>query len=118
MLSGKRLQLLKEITSKIRRVLAVYDPSDPSPKQGITAAREAAPAIGVSLVEREARTREELLRALKAVEESDAYLSIPGGFPSSSYDEITRLTNSKRIPLPVLFCAEKFYHRLNGVELD
>jgi putative tryptophan/tyrosine transport system substrate-binding protein len=80
-LSGKRLQLLKEIAPKLRRVLAVYDPSDPSPKQGLMAAREAAPGIGVSLVEREARSREELLRALNAVEESDAYLSIPGGFP-------------------------------------
>jgi putative tryptophan/tyrosine transport system substrate-binding protein len=97
-LSGKRLQLLKEMTPKIRRVLAIYDPSDPSPKQGMMAAREAAPGIGVSLVEREARNGEELLRALKAVEESDAYLSIPGGFPSSSYDEITRFTNSKRLP--------------------
>jgi putative tryptophan/tyrosine transport system substrate-binding protein len=97
-LSGKRLQLLKEITPRIRRVLAVYDSSDPSPRQGIMAAREAAPGIGVSLVEREARSREELLRALNAVEESDAYLSIPGGFPTSSYDEITRLTNSKRLP--------------------
>jgi putative ABC transport system substrate-binding protein len=97
-LSGKRLQLLKEITPKIRRVLAVYDPSDPSPKQGMVAAREAAPAIGVSLIEREARSREELVKALKAVEESDGYLSIPGGFPSSAYDEITRLTNSKRVP--------------------
>lgn len=98
MLSGKRLQLLKEITPKIRRVLAAYDSSDPSPKQGIMAAREAAPSLDVSLVERQAQSREELVRALKAVEESDAYLSIPGGFPSSSYDEITRLTNSKRIP--------------------
>jgi putative tryptophan/tyrosine transport system substrate-binding protein len=97
-LSGKRLQLLKEITPKIRRVLAIYDSSDASPQQGLMAAREAAPTIGVSLVEREARSREELLRALNAVEESDAYLSIPGGFPSSSYEEITRLTNSKRLP--------------------
>lgn len=28
----------------------------------------------------------------------DAYLSIPGGFPTGFYDEITRLTNSKRVP--------------------
>jgi putative tryptophan/tyrosine transport system substrate-binding protein len=97
-LSGKRLQLLRDVTPKIRRVLAVYDPSDPSPIQGMMAAREAAPGIGVSLIEREARSREELLRALKAVEESDAYLSIPGGFPSGSYNEITRLINSKRLP--------------------
>jgi putative ABC transport system substrate-binding protein len=97
-LSGKRLALLKEITPKVRRVLAVYDPRDPSPKQGIMAAREAAPRVGVSLIEREARSREELLRGLEAVEESDAYLSIPGGFPTGAYGEITSLINSKRLP--------------------
>ena len=97
-LSGKRLALLKEITPKVRRVLAIYDPRDPSPQQGIKAAREVAPGVGVSLVEREARSREELLRALEAVEESDAYLSIPGGFPTGAYGEITSLINSKRLP--------------------
>lgn len=97
-LSGKRLELLKEIVPKVRRVLAVYDPRDPSPLQGMISAREAAPRIGVSLVEREARSREELLRALEAAEESDAYLSIPGGFPTGSYDNITRFTNAKRLP--------------------
>jgi putative tryptophan/tyrosine transport system substrate-binding protein len=97
-LSGKRLALLKEVTPKVRSVLAVYDPRDPSPKQGIMAAREAAPRVGVSLIEREARNRDELLRALGAVEESDAYLSIPGGFPTAAYGEITSLINSKRLP--------------------
>jgi putative tryptophan/tyrosine transport system substrate-binding protein len=97
-LSGKRLALLKEITPKVRRVLAVYDPRDPSPQQGIKAAREVAPKVGISLVEREARSREELLVALEAVEESDGYLSIPGGFPTGAYREITRLINSKRLP--------------------
>jgi putative ABC transport system substrate-binding protein len=97
-LSGKRLALLKEITPKVRRVLAIYDPRDPSPQQGIKAAREVAPRVGVSLVEREARSREELLVALEAVEESDGYLSIPGGFPTGAYSEITRIINSKRLP--------------------
>jgi putative tryptophan/tyrosine transport system substrate-binding protein len=97
-LSGKRLSLLKEITPKVRRVLAIYDPRDASPQQGIRAAREVAPRVGVSLVEREARSREELLVALEAVEESDGYLSIPGGFPTGAYSEITRIINSKRLP--------------------
>jgi putative ABC transport system substrate-binding protein len=97
-LSGKRLELLKEIAPRIRRVLAIYDPRDASPRQGMMAARRAAPALGLTLVEREARGRQELQRAMEAIEEVDAYLSIPGGFPTGSYDEITRLTNSKRLP--------------------
>jgi putative tryptophan/tyrosine transport system substrate-binding protein len=97
-LSGKRLELVKEIAPRIRRVLAVYDPRDSSPRQGIMAARQAAPNLGLTLIEREARGREELLRGLEALAETDAYLSIPGGFPTGFYDEITRLTNSKRLP--------------------
>ena len=97
-LSGKRLELLKEIAPQVRRVLALYDSRDPSPRQGIEAARGAAPGLGLTLVERESRNVEEFRRALKAMDEADAYLSVPGGFPTGHYDEITRLTNSKRLP--------------------
>jgi hypothetical protein len=69
---------------QIGRVLAIYDPRDLSPKQGIITAREAAPRVGVSLIERAARSREELLRPLEAAEESGAYLSIPGGYPTGA----------------------------------
>ena len=97
-LSGKRLELLKEIAPQVRRVLALYDSRDPSPRQSIEAARLAAPNLGLSLVEREARTTDEFHRGIKALDEADAYLSIPGGFPTGSYAEITRTANSKRLP--------------------
>jgi putative ABC transport system substrate-binding protein len=97
-LSGKRLELIKEIAPKVRRVLAVYDPKDPSPQQGIAAARQAAQALGLSLIEREARSREELLRGLEALAEANAYLSVPGGFATGFYEEITRAANARQIP--------------------
>jgi putative ABC transport system substrate-binding protein len=62
------------------------------------AAHEAAPSLGLTLVERDARGREELLRALEALAQVDAYLSIPGGFATGFYEEITRMTNAKRVP--------------------
>jgi len=96
-LSGKRLELLKEIAPRIRRVLAVHDPRDPSPMQGIISARQAATSLGLTLVEREARQREELMRGLEAMNNIDAYLSIPGGFPTGFYEEITRLATTKRV---------------------
>jgi putative ABC transport system substrate-binding protein len=54
-LSGKRLDLLKELAPRARRVLAVYDARDPSPRQGLMAARQAAPTLGLTLIEREVR---------------------------------------------------------------
>jgi putative tryptophan/tyrosine transport system substrate-binding protein len=97
-LSGKRLELLKEIAPTVRRVLAVYDPRDPSPRQGIEAGRLAAQNLGLTLNEREARTLDEFYRGLKALDHSDAYLSVPGGFPTGYYHEIIRSTNVKRLP--------------------
>ena len=97
-LSGKRLELMKEIAPQVRRVLAVYDPTDPSPRQGIAAARLAAPNLALTLVEREARSLDEFRRGMKSMDEADAYLSIPGGFPTGYYDEIARTANSKRLP--------------------
>jgi putative ABC transport system substrate-binding protein len=61
-------------------------------------------------VEREARNREEILRALASLEEADAYLSVPGGFPTGYYDEITRLANSKRVPT--------IFHARTGSTMD
>jgi putative ABC transport system substrate-binding protein len=97
-LSGKRLELMKEVAPRVRRVLAVYDPRDSSPRQGVLAARRAATNLGLTLVEREARGDEDFRRGIKAMDEADAYLSIPGGFPTGFYDEITRLANAKRLP--------------------
>jgi putative ABC transport system substrate-binding protein len=97
-LSGKRLELLKELAPKAWRVLAVYDPRDPSPRQGIMAARQAAPTLGLTLIEREARGRDELRSALESMAKADAYLSIPGGIPTGFYDEINQMTISKRLP--------------------
>jgi putative ABC transport system substrate-binding protein len=41
-LSGKRLELLRELAPNARRVLALYDARDASPRQGVAAARAAA----------------------------------------------------------------------------
>ena len=97
-LSGKRVELMKELAPKVRRILALYDSRDPSPRQGVLAARQAAAELGLTLVEREARGDEEFRRGIKALDEVDAYLSIPGGFPTGLYEEITRLANAKRLP--------------------
>jgi putative tryptophan/tyrosine transport system substrate-binding protein len=95
-LSGKRLELLRELTPTVRRVLVLYDPWDASPRQGVVAAREAAPKLGLTLVEREARTSDEITHGLEALSEVDALLGIPGGLTSGHYEAMIRAANARK----------------------
>ena len=97
-LSGKRLELLRELAPRVRRVLALYDSRDASPRQGVAAARAAATALGITLVEREVRNAEEITRGLKGLDEADALLGIPGGVTSDHYETMIGAANSKRLP--------------------
>ena len=97
-LSGKRLELLKELAPRVRRVLAMYDPRDESPKQGLAFAKEVAPKLGLTLVERETRSSQEVIQALKSLGDADALLGIPGGQPTGHYKEIVQAANAKRLP--------------------
>jgi putative ABC transport system substrate-binding protein len=97
-LSGKRLELLREAAPRVMRVLVLYDSHDASPRQGITAARAAATALGLTLIEREVRNAEEITRGLKSLDEADALLGIPGGATSGHYQRMIEAANAKRLP--------------------
>ncbi len=97
-LSGKRLELLRELATRVRRVLALYDPRDASPRQGVAAARAAAATLGIHLVEREVRNAGEISRGLEALDEADALLGIPGGVTSDHYETMIGAASSKRRP--------------------
>jgi len=97
-LSGKRLELMREIAPQARRILVLYDPADASPRQGLAAARVAAAKLGLTLIEREVRTGADVGRALAALDSSDALLGIPGGATSDFYEEMIDAANAKRRP--------------------
>jgi putative tryptophan/tyrosine transport system substrate-binding protein len=97
-LAGKRLELLQEILPQVRRVLILYDPRDGSSRQGAAAAREAALQLGLTLVERETHSQDDMARGLAALAEVEALLVIPGGLPTRHYAEMIRAANTKRVP--------------------
>ena len=97
-LSAKRLELLGALVPRARRVLTLYDPSDQSPLQGLAAARNAAPKLGMTLVEAEARSNAGIASAREALGEVDALLVIPGGATSAHYREIILAANLQRRP--------------------
>jgi ABC-type uncharacterized transport system substrate-binding protein len=97
-LSGKRLQLLRELAPRVRRVLALYNSRDASLRQGAAAARVAATGLGITLVEREVRSADEIPRGLKGLDEADALLGIPGEVTTDHDETMIGAANSKRLP--------------------
>jgi putative ABC transport system substrate-binding protein len=97
-LSGKRLELLRELAPSVKRVLTLYDSRDASPRQGVAAARTAATALGMTLLEREVRSADDITRGLKELDEADALLGIPGGITSGYHEKMIAAANSKRLP--------------------
>ena len=97
-LSGKRLELLREVAPRVRRVLALYDPRDASPRQSVAAARAAAAKLGLSLVERAVETPDEIARGLAELDAADGLLGIPGGATSGQYGRMILAANARRRP--------------------
>jgi putative ABC transport system substrate-binding protein len=109
-LSAKRLELLNAIAPRVRRVLVFYDPRDASPKQGLAKAREAAPKLGLLLVEREVRSEADISRGLDQLTVAEAVLAIPGGITSAHYPAIIRTAHAKLRPT--------FFHSRTGGGAD
>lgn len=97
-LSAKRLELLRDLAAGIRRVLVLYDPRDSSPRQGAAAARAAAGALGMMLIEVQVRNAQEISAGLSKLDEADALLGIPGGITSGHYKAMISAANSRRRP--------------------
>lgn len=95
-LSAKRLELLRDFAPGVRRVLALYDPRDSSPRQGAAAARVAAKTLGLTLVEVEVRNSADIREGLKKLDEVDALLGIPGGITSAHHQAMIQAANLKR----------------------
>jgi len=97
-LSAKRLELLSELAPAARRILVIFDGRDPSPRQGLAAARTLATRLKLTLVERAVGSAAEVAPALGALDDADALLAIPGGAAANHYAAMVRAANTKRRP--------------------
>jgi putative ABC transport system substrate-binding protein len=99
-LTGKRLEILKEILPKTSRVLTFYDPTNRVPAEGATLARDEAKRLGIKLIERHVRSVEELKTEtlkLKAGE-ADAFLFTPDPMVGSQAPLIIAVAQAKKLP--------------------
>jgi putative ABC transport system substrate-binding protein len=99
-LTGKRLEILKEILPKLSRVVTFYNPNNPMATEAAGLAREAARQFRVQLVERHATSVEELRQALQALKakEVDAYFYISDAMMTSQAQLVIDMATSKKLP--------------------
>ena len=99
-LTGKRLEILKEMLPKLARVVTFYDPSNRVAKEGVRLGREAGQQLGVQLVERRVSSVEELRVGLGGLkpQDVDAYFYTPDAMVGSQSQLIIDAAKAKRLP--------------------
>jgi putative ABC transport system substrate-binding protein len=99
-LTGKRLEILKEIIPKLRKVLTFYDPSNETAMSNAKSAREAARQLKIELIERHVASAEELQLGLKGLQtqEADAYFYSGDAMVLSQAQFIIDAARAKRLP--------------------
>ena len=106
-LTAKRLEILKEIGPKLRRVVTFYDPRRPTAIESSRLARQAAQRMGLQIVERHIASVEELHAALAALKagEVDAYLAVSDAIASTQAQLIIDTARIKRWPTMLDFLS-------------
>jgi putative tryptophan/tyrosine transport system substrate-binding protein len=107
-LTAKRLEILKEIVPKLRRVVTFYDPRRPPAIESSKLAREAARRMGIQFVERHFASVEELQAGVQALRagEVDAYLSVADPTASNQAQLVIDVARAKRLPTMFNFLSE------------
>jgi putative ABC transport system substrate-binding protein len=107
-LMAKRLEILKEIVPKLRRVVTFYNPRTRVALESSKLVREAAQQMGVQFIERHFASGEELQRAIRALRrgEADAFMAVADPEVDNQYQLIIETARLKR--LPTMFVRQNF----------
>ncbi len=99
-LAAKRLELLKEMVPRLRRVVIFYNPDNLVAERGMKVARDAARQLKLELVEHRAASVEELRAGLRALQagKADAYLSGPDAMVTSQTALVIETAKAKKLP--------------------
>lgn len=99
-LSGKRLELLKEIVPRLARVAVFWNPNQPGQPAVFKETQAAAQALKVTLLSKEVRNREELEQALPGVgkERPHALFELPDPVTFINRQLITDVAAQHKLP--------------------
>ena len=98
-LTGKRLEILKELLPKLRSVLTLYDPANKVAKESAQLAQPEAKRLGLRFMERHVASVEELRGVLKGLKpgEADAFFYTPDAMVGSQSQLIIDTANAKKL---------------------
>jgi putative ABC transport system substrate-binding protein len=101
-LTAKRLEILKEIVPKLRRVVTFYDPRSPVGIESSKLARAAAQQMGIQFVERPVASVEELQAGVRAIRVGamDAFFQLADPMVLGQAQLI--IDTARRIKLPTM----------------
>lgn len=99
-LTGKRLQLLRDLVPTARRIVTFYNPRNPSAQQSINAAREAAKSLKLVLLERQVASVGDLRQAVGALGtgDADAFCYVADAMVNSQSQLVIDGANARRLP--------------------
>ena len=99
-LSGKRLELLKEINPKIARVAVFRNPTIPTHAVLWKETQDAAPALGLKLLPLDIRAPDEIEGAFGAMvkQRAEAFIVLPQPVITSKQQQIVELAAKNRLP--------------------
>jgi putative ABC transport system substrate-binding protein len=99
-LTPKRLEILKEILPKLRKVVTFYNPKNPISTEAARLGREAARQMKIQFVERHATSVDELYQGFQNIKpgETDAYFAISDAMITSHAPMIVEAALAKKLP--------------------
>src|SRR5262249_16420019 len=99
-LTPKRLEVLKEILPKLRRVLAFYNPKNPFSIEAAKLGRQAAQQMNIQFIERPVTSVDELRSVLQKLKpgEADAYFYVSDAWIATQAQIIIEASLAKKLP--------------------
>jgi putative ABC transport system substrate-binding protein len=99
-LSGKRLELLKEVVPRLRRVAVLWNPDHPGQPAAFKDTRVAAQALKVTVISIETRNKEEIERALSGIgkERPQGLFELPDPLTFFNRELITQFAAKHKLP--------------------
>jgi len=99
-MTEKRLEILKEILPKVRRVMIFYNSNNPYARENFLAAQKAAGKLGLEVEEHAIKSAEELKKSISALQqrEGDALFHVPDDLMEGQADFIFEVARQKGLP--------------------